>query len=331
MALNKLAVFSSKPYDQLFFTRFAKSKSIELDFIELPLNQQSAHLAAGCSGVCVFVNDLLDEACLTQLAELNIRFVLLRCAGFNQVDLDAAKRLNIAIARVPEYSPQAVAEHCLAMILCLNRKLHKAYNRVKEDNFSLNGLLGFNLHQKTIGVVGCGKIGLAFIKLLQGFGCDVRVYDPYPNPVALEFGARFVELDELLQQSDIISLHCPLNQQTKHLINRNNIKSLKPTAMLVNTSRGGLVETDAVILALKRRQLGYFALDVYEQEADLFFEDHSSDIIDDDVFQRLLTFPNVLITGHQGFFTQEALEQIARVTLDNADKLYRQQKCANLV
>ncbi|WP_017445251.1 2-hydroxyacid dehydrogenase [Gayadomonas joobiniege] len=325
-----LAIFSNKPYDKLYFNQALKNGSnISIDYFSEPLSVRTATMAKGFDAVCIFVNDKADHACLSVLKQLGVNIVLLRCAGYNQIDLAAAKTLGIQVARVPEYSPEAVAEHCLAMILCLNRKLHKAYNRIKEDNFSLQGLLGFNISGKTIGVVGGGKIGLAFVKLLTGFNCKVLLTDPEQNPQALAYGASYVDFYTLIKHSDIISLHCPLNNQTKHMFNQKNIMQLKKGVMLVNTSRGGLIETQAIIQALKKGHIGYFAMDVYEQESELFFEDRSEQIIQDDCFQRLLTFPNVLITGHQGFFTHEALTQIAKISLNNLIQLSQQKPCAN--
>jgi D-lactate dehydrogenase len=253
---------------------------------------------------------------LQRLAAQGVQLVLLRCAGFNNVDLAAAAQHGMQVARVPAYSPQAVAEHTLALIMTLNRQIHRAYNRVREGNFMLDGLLGFTMQGKIAGIVGTGKIGLATARILQGFGCSVLAYDPFPSS-ALDGMGDYVALDQLLERADIVSLHCPLSPQTHHLIDHAAIRKMKPGAMLVNTSRGALIDTAAVIAALKSHHLGALAIDVYEQESELFFRDHSSEIIDDDVFQRLMTFPNVLVTGHQGFFTAEALSQIATVTLGN--------------
>ena len=241
----------------------------------------------------------------------------MRCAGYNNVDLNAAKALGIRVARVPAYSPEAVAEHTVGMMLCLNRKLHKAYNRVRDDNFALDGLLGFNLFGKTVGLIGTGRIGQATARILHGFGCQLLCHDISPSTVITQLGGRYVSLAELYAQSDIISLHCPLTPDTKHLINHNSIASMQDGVMLINTSRGALIDSKAVIAGLKQRKLGYLGLDVYEQEADLFFENLSEQVIDDEVFKRLLTFPNVLITGHQAFFTKEALQEICQVTSDN--------------
>ena len=312
----KVAVFSAKKYDRDGFSQWADS-SLQFSYIDSRLNSESAKLAAGCHAVCVFVNDDVNAAVLQQFSEMGIEMVALRCAGFNNVDLDAAKALGIRVARVPAYSPEAVAEHTIGMMLCLNRKLHKAYNRVRDDNFALDGLLGFNLFGKTVGLIGTGRIGQATARILRGFGCRLLCYDISPTPVINELGGHYVSLAELYAQSDIISLHCPLTPDTKHLINHYSIGSMKDGVMLINTSRGALLDSKAVIDGLKNRKIGSLGLDVYEQEADLFFENLSEQVIDDEIFKRLLTFPNVLITGHQAFFTREALQEISQVTSDN--------------
>lgn len=312
-----VTVFSNQSYDQSFLQQASTEQSLRWNFIAQALNTETAVLATGSQAVCVFVNDCLNADVLTRLHQAGVRYVALRCAGFNNVDLHAAHQLGIRVARVPAYSPQAVAEHCVAMMLCLNRKLHKAYNRVRDDNFSLQGLLGFNLHGKTAGLIGTGRIGLATARILSGFGMQLLCTDPQPQPELLPPGARYVPLTELYAQSDIISLHCPLTPDSHHLINAASLAQMKDGVMLINTSRGGLIDTKAVIEALKHKKIGLLGLDVYEQEADLFFKDLSEEVIADEVFQRLLTFPNVLITGHQAFFTQEALTEISRVTVDN--------------
>ncbi|MBU1621104.1 MAG: 2-hydroxyacid dehydrogenase [Gammaproteobacteria bacterium] len=312
----KVAVFSAKKYDQTGFADWADPR-LEFCFFDGPLDQQSAKLTLGYAAVCVFVNDDLSAPVLTELKAAGVGMIALRCAGFNNVDLAAAKELGLRVARVPAYSPEAVAEHTVAMILCLNRKLHKAYNRVRDDNFALDGLLGFNLHGKTAGLVGTGRIGAATAKILLGFGMKLLCYDIQVNDELVKAGVRYVPLEELWTESDVISLHCPLNPQTQHMINDKSLALMKEGVMLINTSRGGLIDTKAVIKALKSRKIGYLGLDVYEQEADLFFQDLSGQLIEDEVFKRLLTFPNVLITGHQAFFTQEALQQICQITSDN--------------
>ncbi len=316
MSKFKVAVFSSKPYDQKSFTQVLPS-DLEMEFFETRLTQNSVGLAKGFDAVCVFVNDELNANVLQQLSDMNIKGIALRCAGFNNLDLTHYQQLELKAARVPAYSPEAVAEHTVAMMMTLNRKLHKAYNRTKEDNFSLNGLLGFNIHNKTVGLIGTGKIGLATAKIMKGFGAKVVAYDPYPSDMNKQIGFDYVDLNTLLSSSDVISLHCPLTDDTHHIIDQQAISQMKQGVMLINTSRGGLVDTNCVIAALKNGQIGHLALDVYEQESELFFEDLSTSIVQDDVFQRLLTFPNVLITGHQGFFTEEALEQIAATTIYN--------------
>jgi D-lactate dehydrogenase len=312
----KVAVFSSKPYDIRFFNSAIQSDH-QFTFFEPHLNAQTAALSQGHDAVCCFVNDSVDRETLEQLNKAGISLVALRCAGFNNVDLPAAIELGITVARVPEYSPFAVAEHAVALILGLNRNSHRAYNRVRENDYSLHGLLGFDVHGKTVGVVGTGKIGQAFIRIMRGFGCRVICYDPYPSESTTQAGGEYVELETLWAHSDIISLHCPLMQATRHLINSKTLASMKHGVMVINTSRGALINTSDVITALKTGDVGYLGLDVYEEEADLFFEDNSDDILRDDVFARLLTFRNVLITGHQAFFTKEALEAITAVTLTN--------------
>lgn len=317
MSKCKVAVYSSKQYDKDTLSNVC-TDNIELLFLDVRLSEQTVVLAKGCEAVCVFVNDDLSEPVLSQLKQLGIKSIALRCAGFNNLDLLASKRLGMEAARVPAYSPEAVAEHAIALIMSLNRRIHKAYNRTKEDNFSLQGLLGFNVHGKTVGIVGTGKIGLATIRILTGFGAKVVAYDPYPETdKAQQLGFDYLSYEQLVESSDIISLHCPLNQDTYHMINADMIQKMKKGVMLINTSRGGLIDTKSVIDGLKVGQVGFFGLDVYEQESELFFEDHSTNIVQDDIFQRLLTFPNVLVTGHQGFFTEEALLQIAETTIYN--------------
>lgn len=311
----KVGVFSAKQYDRDSLQQ--ANQDFELQFIEARLNRQTLPLASGFDAVCVFVNDQLDQEVIRQLKHLGIRHIALRCAGFNNIDLDAAKECGIGVSRVPAYSPEAVAEHTLALVLTLNRKLHKAYNRIKEGNFSIEGLLGFNLHGKTVGIIGTGRIGMATIRIFNGLGCKVLCYDPVESEQVIASGGRYVDQQQLFSESEIISLHCPLTPQTHHMINDASIAQMKNGVMLINTSRGGLIDTAAVIRALKTEKIGYLGLDVYEMEGDLFFEDLSNEIIQDDVFLRLLTFPNVLITGHQGFFTKQALTQIANTTIHN--------------
>jgi D-lactate dehydrogenase len=311
-----VAVYSTKTYDRQFL-KAANSAGHRLSFIEARLSPATAALAAGAQAISAFVNDELGDAVLERLVDQGVRLVALRCAGFNNVDLNAAHARGISIARVPAYSPHAVAEHTLALILTLNRKTHRAYNRVREGNFALDGLLGFDLQGKTVGIVGTGQIGEVVTRILAGFGCSLVAYDPAPNPVCQELGARYVSWQELCAASHIITLHCPLTPKTHHLINAEALKCMRRGVMLVNTSRGSVIDTRAVLRGLKDGTIGSLALDVYEEEADLFFEDLSDRIISDDVFARLLTFPNVLITGHQGFFTTEAMTAIAETTLAN--------------
>lgn len=331
----KITFFSTQQYDKTFFNKFNDSYGFEIEYHKSELDLQTVQLAHGSEAVCVFVNDKVDAAVMEKLAESGVRIIALRCAGFNNVDLEAARRHGIRVCRVPAYSPEAVAEHAVAMILTLNRKTHKAYNRVREQNFSLNGLLGFDLHGKTIGVIGTGNIGLAFCRIMLGFGCRVLAFDLVANKDLEAAGVIFLPLVEVLQQSDIISLHCPLNDQTRHVINCDTLEMVKPGVMLINTSRGGLIDTAAVIASLKTGKIGALGIDVYEQEEKLFFRDLSGDIITDDTIQRLLSFPNVLVTAHQAFFTAEALSQIAITTLKNTEELAKSgnltQKAALLV
>ncbi len=313
----KIAVFSAKDYDKKFFEAHKQSGQA-FDFMPMHLSAQTAVLAAGYDAVCCFVNDCLDATVLSQLQQQGITQIALRCAGFNNVDLDAAKTLGIQVCRVPEYSPHAVAEHAVALILDLNRNIHRAHNRVRENNYSLDGLLGFDLYGKTVGVIGAGKIGTVFIQIMRGFGCQVLVHDPFVAPQQItEIGATATSLHNLWQQADIVSLHCPLTPETQHIINSDSIAAMKSGVMIINTGRGGLVDTQAVIKGLKTGQIGFLGLDVYEEESDIFFEDLSNQVIQDDVFARLQTFPNVTITGHQAFFTHEALTNIAEVTCAN--------------
>jgi D-lactate dehydrogenase len=319
----RVAAFSVKPYDTSSLAAASAGLPIEWAWFEPRLDRYTARLAEGAVAINCFVNDQLDAATLDILAAQSVKLITLRCAGFNQVDLAAAARLALPVVRVPEYSPHAVAEHTIGLMLTLDRRLHKAYNRVREGNFSLDGLLGFDLFGRTAGVVGTGRIGRRVAEILLGFGCRVLAYDPTPEPELAARGVVFLPLDELLAASDIVTLHCPLKPNTRHLIDAAALARMKRGAMLVNTSRGGLVDTPAVIEALKTGQLGHLGLDVYEEEADLFFDDHSNSIIHDDVFSRLLTFPNVVITAHQAFFTQNALDAIAAQTVRNLVHFHR--------
>jgi D-lactate dehydrogenase len=313
----KVAVFSTKSYDREFLG--AIEDRHELRYLEPRLDAITAALAEGCEAACLFVNDLADREALAGLADAGVQNLALRSAGFNNVDLDAARELGMRVARVPGYSPYAVAEHAVALILALDRRIHRAYARVREGNFSLEGLLGFDLRLRTVGIVGTGKIGHAVATILRGFGCRLLAYDVVQNPNCLSLGVEYVELDRLFSESDVITLHCPLTPETHHLIDEAAISKMKPGVMIINTSRGALVDTPAAIEGLKSRIIGHLGLDVYEEEGDLFFEDQSDRVITDDVFSRLLTFPNVIVTGHQAFFTRNALSEIASVTGQNLD------------
>ena len=314
----KIAFFSTKSYDKTYFDRYVSKN--EIIYFDAQLNEQTVNLAMGCQAVCVFVNDKLNTSVITSLKALGIQLIALRCAGFNNVKLSVAKELGVMVVRVPAYSPHAVAEHALALILTLNRKTHKAYNRVRDGNFSLERLTGFDLYGKTVGVIGTGKIGQIFSSIMLGMGCKVIAFDLMVSKESMEKGIEYLPIIDILKQADIISLHCPLTEQTKHLINEHTISLMKDGTMLINTSRGGLIDTSDAINGLKNGKIGYLGLDVYEQEETLFFNDLSENIIQDDIIMRLLSFPNVLITSHQGFLTEEALSQIAQITLSNIDE-----------
>jgi D-lactate dehydrogenase len=313
----KVVFFSTQPYDRSFFEKHNADFGYDLTFHESALDLQTSALAAGADVVCIFVNDHATREVLEALSKAGVKVLALRCAGFNNVDLVAAKEFKLLVVRVPAYSPQAVAEHAVALLLTLNRKTHKAYNRVREQNFSLNGLLGFDLFGKTVGVIGTGNIGGAFCKILLGFGSKVIASDVTVSQELVKLGVQYMPLFALLERSDVLSLHCPLNNQTRHLINDESISMMKDGVFIINTSRGGLIDTTAVIRGLKSRKIGALGIDVYEQEEKIFFRDLSGTIIDDDLISRLATFPNVLVTAHQGFFTNEALNQIAHTTLSN--------------
>lgn len=313
----RVAVFSSKRYDRHYLEMANEAHGHELEFLESRLNEETARLAGGTPAVCLFVNDVASRPVLERLARNGTGMLALRSAGFNHVDLRAATDLGMTVARVPAYSPEAIAEFTVGMILAIDRKYHRAHNRVREANFSLEGLLGFDLHTRTVGIIGTGKIGHVVAKILQGFDCEVLAHDPYPNDSTRSLGVEYVTLKDLLHKADIITLHSPLTPDTHHMIDADALNKIKRGAMLINTSRGALIDTEAVIEALKDGRLGSLGLDVYEEEADLFFEDLSEQVITDDVFSRLLTFPNVLITGHQAFFTHESLTEIAQTTLAN--------------
>jgi D-lactate dehydrogenase len=325
----KISFFSTQAYDKSFFEKYNAGFGFQLEFFDTQLNLKTVQLMNNSSIVCVFVNDCVDAEVIAELAAKKVEIIALRCAGFNNVDFEAAKKHNIRVCRVPAYSPQAVAEHAMAMILTLNRKTHKAYNRVRDQNFSLNGLLGFDLFGKTIGVIGTGNIGKYFARIAIGFGCKVLAFDVVLDPQLEQLGVEYTDLNTLFKESDIISLHCPLNEDTKHIINVKTLSVMKKNVMIINTSRGGLIETSSVIDALKDEKVGYLGIDVYEQEEKLFFKDLSADIIKDDVIQRLMSFPNVLVTAHQAFFTEEALTEIALVTLNNIQDLIQKNSIEN--
>ncbi len=326
----KVAVFSTKPYDRRSLETANDGQGHELSFLEPRLAEPTASLAAGCDAVCAFINDDMSAPVLKTLAAGGTRLIALRSAGFNHVDLKVAAELGIKVVRVPAYSPHAVAEHALALIMTLNRKTHRAYNRVREGNFSLEGLLGFDIAGKTAGIVGTGKIGLILGQTLSGMGAKVLGFDPYPSEEFKKIGT-YVDFDELLRESHIISLHCPLTPESHHLVSQKTLSKMRQGVMLINTSRGGLIDAQDVTEALKTGQVGYLGLDVYEQEADLFYENLSETIIQDDVFQRLLTFPNVLITSHQAFFTENAMKNIAETTIGNITDFEKGAPCANEV
>ncbi|TVR53861.1 MAG: 2-hydroxyacid dehydrogenase [Puniceicoccaceae bacterium] len=327
----KTAVFSTKAYDRSFLDAANREQGHELVYFLPALDEETVPLAADFPAVCVFVNDRITAPVVEALAAGGTKLIALRCAGFNQVDLDAAEGAGLTVVRVPAYSPYAVAEHVIALLQAVNRRIHRAYNRVREGNFSLDGLLGFDLHGKTFGIVGTGKIGAVLARIAHGFGCRVLAHDVREDPKVAALGTTYTDLESLFAESDIVSLHCPLLPQTKHLVNQESLGRMKPGATLINTSRGGLVDTSAVIEALKSGRLAGLGLDVYEEEADLFFEDLSATIIKDDVFMRLTTFPNVVITGHQAYFTREALENIAATTIANITAFAEGRKPENAV
>ncbi|MDB4286370.1 2-hydroxyacid dehydrogenase [bacterium] len=327
----KIAVFSTQTFDRTYFSELNKDLEHEIEFFEAALNEHTTNLTQGFDAICVFVNDTVDSEVIQRLSENGVKLVALRCAGFNNVDIEAASKHNIKVVRVPRYSPQSVAEHAVALILTLNRKTHKAYNRIREGNFSLERLKGFELAGKTVGVIGTGFIGAFFSRIMLGFGCKVIAFDIHPSEKLRKEGVEFVPFDTLLETSDIISLHCPLNTHTHHIINKSGFSKMKKGVMLINTSRGALIDTKAAINSLKNEKLGYLGIDVYEQEEALFFRDLSESIIQDDQIARLLAFPNVLLTSHQGFFTHEALEEITTTTLANITAIESGVECGNEV
>ncbi|GAA4880782.1 2-hydroxyacid dehydrogenase [Ferrimonas pelagia] len=326
--MKKIAVFSTKPYDKAFLDRANTPTRMQLDYFETRLKRESVKLVEGYDAVSCFVNDIVDESVLQCLVDMGISLIVLRCAGFNNVDLAAAQRLGVQVSRVPSYSPESVAEHAVAMMLALNRKINKAYNRVKEHNFDLDGLMGFNMQQATIGVIGTGKIGLAALRALRGFGSTLLCHDPYPNDEAAAL-ADYVPLDTLFRTCDIISLHCPLMESTYHLIDKTSIAQMKDGVMLINTSRGALLNAQDALDGMKQGKIGYLGLDVYELEGELFFRDLSDRVMHDDVFGLLLSYHNVLVTGHQGYFTREALTEIAQTTLNNVEAHFSGRRTGN--
>ncbi len=327
----KIAVFSTKPYDRRFLDAANPAGQHDLLYLEPRLTARTAPLARGSAAVCAFVNDELGADALALLHDAGVRLVLLRSGGYNHVDLDAARRLGLTVTHVPAYSPYAVAEHSLALILALNRHIPSAYQRVREHNFAIDGLLGFDLHNKTVALIGTGRIGLLVGKILQGFGCRVKAFDPYASEEARAAGFVFGDLASTLHDAEIVTLHCPLVDSTRHLINAHTLGAMKKGAMLINTSRGGLVDTPAVLEALLSGQLGYLGIDVYEDEAELFYEDRSSQPMADATLARLLSMPNVIVTGHQGFFTAEALTAIADTTLRNATAFTEETPCQHVL
>lgn len=327
----RVAVFSTKPYDRTFLDAAAEGSGHVMHYFEARLTADTAGLARGHEAACIFVNDEADAEALRILKEVGTTLVACRCAGVNQVDLPVARELGITVVRVPAYSPHAVAEYAVGLILALNRHIPRAYNRVREGNFMLDGLMGFDMHGKTAGVIGTGKIGGLVAKILGGFGCKLLAHDAYVNPDCTAIGVEYVGLDELLSRSDVVSLHCPLTPETRHLIDARALGVLKPGAMLINTSRGDVIDTAAVVEALKSGRLGSLGIDVYEEEEQYFFEDYSGRVIEDDVLARLLTFPNVLLTGHQAFFTREAIGNISRTVVDSLTNYEKRLPLANEV
>ncbi len=327
----RVLLYSTKPYDRLYFERARDTLDHTIDYLEARLDAHTARLAHGYDAVCTFVNDSVDEPIAQMLADGGTKLIALRCAGYNQVDLGAADRLGLTVVRVPAYSPHAVAEHTVAMMLSLNRQIYRAHMRVREGNFSLDGLLGFDMAGKTVGVIGTGQIGRVVMKILAGFGCELICYDVHASDEAVALGGRYVDLPTLYRQSDIVTLHCPLTPDTHHMIDEASIEQMKRGVMIVNTSRGALIDAAAAIDALKAGRIGHLGIDVYEEEADLFFEDLSNQVIQDDVLARLLTFPNVLVTSHQAYFTETALQNIAHTTMDNITAFAHGGKLVNRV
>ncbi len=325
----KVGFFSVKPYDIDQFDRINQTFGLQIEYFDYRLCMQTVRLAYGFEVICAFVNDSLSEEVLIELSENGTKVIAMRCAGFNNVDLEVAKKLNLRVVNVPSYSPESVAEHTVALMLTLNRKIHKAYQRTRDANFSLTGLVGFNMQNRSVGIIGTGRIGLATIKVLRGFGCHVFAHDPYPNQAVLDLGVEYVSLEEIFATCDIISLHCPLTSENHHLLNKESFSRMKQGVMVINTSRGGLLNAFDATEALKTGQLGSLGLDVYENEMELFFEDKSNEIIQDDVFRRLSSCHNVILTGHQAFLTEEALSAIAFTTLTNITQIGDADHCPN--
>ncbi len=325
----KIAFFSAKNYEKKIFDSFNRKVNHKIVYLEPHLNEDTVTLAIGFNAVCVFVNDNLNANVVEALAGFGIKLIALRCAGYNNVDLETASRYGIKVVRVPAYSPYSVAEHTVALILALNRKIYKAYHRVREGNFALDGLLGYDLNGRTVGIIGTGKIGEVVAKIMKGFGCNILAFDHVQNKSCLEMGVKYISMESLFAESDLITLHCPLTKETHHLINSESLDKMKKGVVLINTSRGALIDTKAVIKALKSGKVGALGLDVYEEEGDLFFEDQSGNVIQDDIFARLLTFPNVVITGHQAFFTKEALDNIAETTVENLNEFEKSGASSN--
>lgn len=327
----KVVLFNTKPYDREFFDAAARLIPQELSYLETRLTARTASLARGSQAACVFVNDRVDAEAIATLASAGVQLIALRCAGYNHVDLAAAQACGVRVVRVPAYSPHAVAEHAVGLVLTLNRQIHRAYGRVRDGNFYLGGLLGYDLRDRTVGIIGTGQIGRVFARIMAGFHCRLLGFDKKQHPDCGQLGLEYVDLPQLLAESDIVSLHCPLTPETHHLINRETIATMKKGVMIINTSRGAVIDTQAVIDGLKTGRIGHVGLDVYEEEADIFFEDLSNQVIPDDTLARLLTFPNVLITGHQAFFTRDALTSIAETTLQNITDIELRGTCANEV
>ena len=329
--IMKIAFFSTKSYDREYFNSANTRYGYHIDYFETQLNAKTISLANGYETIIVFVHDSIDSESIKFLADKGLKLIALRCSGFNNVDLKFACDKNVKIVRVPAYSPHSIAEHTVALLLTLIRKTHKAYNRVREGDFSIEGLMGFNLNSKSVGIVGTGRIGKITAKIFAGFGCKLFAYDPFEDDECKQYGVEYTNIERLFRESDIISLHCPLNPDTYHLVNSGSLSIMKDGVGIINTSRGAVIDSGAIIEALKNEKVGFLGLDVYEEEADLFYEDLSDKIIKDDAFARLLTFPNVLITSHQAFFTREAMQKISETTLSNINEFYDTGSCKNEV